>query len=83
MAENLTQPHAQTQTDPSARDIRQQRLFAVERILQEAHVANFETVVDDGILLGRQRQVMCEQSLDYINITSSQPQAAKDRSIHI
>ncbi len=83
MAENLTQPRAQTQTDPSARDIRQQRLLAVERILQEAHVANFETIVDDGILLGRQRGSMCEQSLDYINITSSQPQAAKDGSIHI
>ena len=80
---DATQFRAQNQTDPGACDVRQQRLLAVNGILQQAHVANFQAAVHDGILLGRERGAVGEQSLDHIDASNSQPQAAEDRTVDV
>ena len=53
MAKNLAQLRAQAQTDAGARHVREQRLLAIQRALQQAHVPNLQAVVDNGVLLVR------------------------------
>ena len=83
VAKNLAKLRAQAQTDAGARHVRQQRLLAVQRALQQTHVADFEAIVNNGVLPVSQRCCVSKQAIDHVDVASNQRQAAANAASYV
>ena len=83
MAKHLAQLRAQAQRNAGACDVRQQRLLVVQRVLQQTHVADFQAIVNNGVLLVSQRCRVRKQAIDHVDVASNQRQAAANAAFDV
>ena len=79
VAKQLAQLRAQTQIDAGARHVREQCLLAVKRALQQSHMADFEAVVDDGVLLASQSRCVSKKAIDHVDVARDRRERERER----